>query len=52
LKRRLREAVRLNLRQLGPEWAVVLNPRRSALNVPFDALEREVIRVFSKCAAS
>ena len=52
LKRRLREAVRLNLSHLGPEWAVVFNPRKSALNVPFDALEREVNRVFSKCSAS
>lgn len=52
LKRRLREAVRLRLPGLGPEWEIVFNPRRSILDARFEDLQREVGRVFSKCAAS
>jgi ribonuclease P protein component len=52
LKRRLREAVRLNLGRLGSEWAVVFNLRKSLLDAPFDALQREVGRVFARCEAS
>lgn len=49
IKRRIREAVRLNLWRLEPEWAVVFNPRIAALEAPFDELQREVQRVFSRC---
>lgn len=49
IKRRVREAVRLNLWRLGPEWAVVFNPRSAALEAPFRELEREVQKVFARC---
>jgi ribonuclease P protein component len=52
IKRRVREAVRLNLWRLGPEWAVVFNPRSAALEAPFRELEREVQRVFARCVES
>ncbi|MCS6954216.1 MAG: ribonuclease P protein component [Bryobacterales bacterium] len=50
IKRRLREAVRLNLWRLGPEWAVVFHPRLSVLEASFEELQHEVRRVFSRCA--
>jgi ribonuclease P protein component len=49
MKRRLREAVRLRLNQLGPDWDVVFNPRRGSLNAPFPEILREVERVFLRC---
>jgi ribonuclease P protein component len=51
LKRRLREAVRLNLDQLGPNWSIVFNIRRQALDGPFEALVAEVRKLFSQCAS-
>lgn len=50
IKRRLREAVRLNLDQLGEQWNVVLQARKPALDADFTALMREVQRLFSLCA--
>lgn len=52
MKRRMREAVRLNLEGLTPEWSIVFNPRKPVLDVPFPSLEAEVRKVFSKCANS
>ena len=46
IKRRLREAVRFHLNQLSPEWSIVINPRRKALDAPLPELEREVERLF------
>jgi ribonuclease P protein component len=51
LRRRVREAVRLRLDRLGPEWQIVINPRRSALDAAFEDLTREVERLFAKCNA-
>lgn len=47
IKRRLREAVRLELGSLGPGWEVVLNPRRSLLDAEFARLSAEVSRLFA-----
>lgn len=47
IKRRLREAVRLQLPQLAPGWEVVFNPRRGALGAEFGRLEAEVARLFA-----
>ena len=49
LKRRMREAVRLNLGQLGRGWMIVVNPRRAALDAKFDTLLGEVRRLFTRC---
>jgi ribonuclease P protein component len=51
LRRRVREAVRLQFQQLETQWDIVINPRRSALTAPFEALSREVSRLFSRCKA-
>lgn len=51
VKRRMREAVRRQLWRLGTEWEIVFNPRRAAGDAPFEALLREVERVFARCKA-
>lgn len=45
LKRRVREAVRLDLAQLSPEWSIVFNPRRKCLDCTFPELQAEVRRL-------
>jgi len=52
IRRRVREAVRLHLAQLSPEWSIVFNPRRKAMDAPFPELEREVERLFLRCSGS
>lgn len=52
IRRRMREAVRLNLALLPSPWAIVFNPRRPVLAAEFDALQAEVRRLFEKCANS
>ena len=49
IKRRLREAVRLDLEQLGKRWLVVINPRQRLLEAPFPELQREIRRLFLRC---
>ena len=49
LRRRVREAVRLEKQAFGSSWMVVFNPRRSALDAPFEDLRREVAKVASRC---
>ena len=51
IRRRVREAVRLHLEQLSPEWSIVFNPRRKAMEAPFPELEREILRLFQRCSA-
>jgi ribonuclease P protein component len=50
LKRRLREAVRRQLHQLPAQWEVAIQPRRAALKADFQDLEREMERLFKRCA--
>lgn len=52
IRRRVREAVRLALGKLSPQWEVVINPRRRALDAPFPELEREVEKLFRFCSSS
>jgi ribonuclease P protein component len=52
MKRRMREAVRLNLESLPPEWSIVFNPRKPLLDARFPDLEAEVRKVFSRCGNS
>ncbi len=49
IKRRVREAVRLELAVLSSEWSIVFNPRRKAFDCPFTELQAEVKRLFIKC---
>jgi ribonuclease P protein component len=47
IKRRMREAVRLNLGRLPQTADVVLHPRKSVADMEFAKLESEVARIFS-----
>lgn len=47
IRRRLREAVRRHLRELGTPADVVFHPRKSALRAEFSQLEAEVTRAFA-----
>lgn len=51
IKRRLREAVRLHMPELGAGWDVVFNPRRSMLEAEFEKLRGEVARLFGTLRA-
>lgn len=46
IKRRMREAVRLHLAELGPGWSIVFHPRQAVLGAEFGRLEQEVSRFF------
>jgi ribonuclease P protein component len=52
IKRRVREAVRLHLNLLSPQWSIIINPRRKALGAPLPELEREIERLFLRCQGS
>jgi ribonuclease P protein component len=50
LRRRVREAVRLELGALGSEWWIVFNPRRRTLDCGFPELQAEIRRLFVRCS--
>jgi ribonuclease P protein component len=50
LRRRVREAVRLELPLLSNEWSIVFNPRRKTLDCVFTELQAEVRRLFVRCS--
>ena len=52
IKRRVREAVRFHLNELSPQWSIVINPRRKALDAPMPELEREIQKLFLRCHGS
>jgi ribonuclease P protein component len=47
IRRRVREAVRLELELLSPEWFIVFNPRKKAQDCLFSDLQAEVRRFFA-----
>jgi ribonuclease P protein component len=49
IKRRIREAFRLHGAKFGPQWDIVINPRRAALTAPFAEIERGLQKVIEKC---
>ena len=52
LRRRLREAIRLELPLFSAPVDYVFHPRRSSLEAPLPQLRREVERIFRKCEAA
>jgi ribonuclease P protein component len=52
IKRRLREAVRASLAELGQPVDVVINPKKSAMRAEFAVLREEVARAFQKIESS
>jgi ribonuclease P protein component len=51
IKRRMREAVRMNLSRLPRSVDVVLHPRKSVIDMEFRKLSAEVARIFSAVSA-
>ena len=49
IRRRMREAVRLEQHLFAPGWSIVFNPRRTTADVPFESLRKEVARVAARC---
>jgi ribonuclease P protein component len=52
IRRRLREAVRLNLGAVGTAVDVVIHPKKSALSAGFAELREEIARAFEKIRSS
>jgi ribonuclease P protein component len=52
IKRRFREAFRLHRMEFGPQWDIVINPRRAALMAEFPEIERGLRKVIEKCGHS
>ncbi|MCZ2153838.1 MAG: ribonuclease P protein component [Bryobacterales bacterium] len=52
VRRRVREAIRVNLWRLPAGWSLVFNPRRVAAKRPFPEIVAEVEQVLARCAAS
>ncbi len=52
IRRRLREAVRLNLHALDVPVDVVINPKRSAMTADFRGLTAEVTQAFEKIGSA
>lgn len=49
IKRRVREALRLDFPAIGPQWDIVVNPRRIVLDAPSSEVRTEVRKLVSKC---
>ncbi len=52
IKRRFREAFRIHRAEFGPQWDIVINPRRAALMAEFPEIERGLRKVIEKCGHS
>lgn len=50
VRRRVREAVRLQLANAGPLWDIIINPRRPAADAPFEAVQAEIRKLIQRCA--
>jgi len=46
LKRRLREVFRRHRAHLPGGWDILVNPRESVANTPFQTLEGEILKLF------
>lgn len=52
IRRRTREAVRLDYARIGPLWDIVIHPRRVVQEVSFDEIRVEVRRLLDRCNPS
>lgn len=52
IKRRMREAMRLELKRIGPQWEIVINPRKTLEAASWEAVRKEVERLAARCANS
>lgn len=51
MRRRVRETFRRRLSALGPQWRIVVNLRRAALDAPQPRIDGDVEKVLSRCRA-
>jgi len=51
IKRRLREAFRMQRAEIDAKWDIVLNPRRPVLKTTFAEIEKAVRKVVETCAS-
>jgi ribonuclease P protein component len=49
IRRRVKEAVRLERPGFPKNWMIVFNPRRACLDASFEDIRREVAKVASRC---
>ncbi|MBI3209137.1 MAG: ribonuclease P protein component [Candidatus Solibacter usitatus] len=49
MRRRLREAIRLQLASIAPVWDIVINPRKSMLDASWAQIQSEVRKLVSRC---
>jgi ribonuclease P protein component len=52
VKRRMREILRIRLAEIGPQWDIVINPRRAALDATIEELGRQLDRLIKQCGKS
>ena len=52
MRRRMREAVRMQMAGLDAKWRIVFNPRKTVLTAPREAIERDVERLIQRCKNS
>jgi ribonuclease P protein component len=52
IRRRTREALRLEYAAIEPAWDIVIHPRRNVFDAPFDALLREMRKLIERCKPS
>ena len=52
IRRRVREAVRIELERLNPQWSIVINPRRKTLDASWEEIRLEVDRLVRRCNGS
>ena len=49
IRRRTREAIRLDYQLIQPHWDLVIHPRRLILDAPFSELRQEVRKLLARC---
>ena len=49
MKRRMREAMRLELPGIGAQWDIVINPRKALHDAPWENVQKEVRKLVGRC---
>jgi ribonuclease P protein component len=49
MKRRVREAVRLELGHIGSQWDIVINPRKALHDAAWESVQKEVKKLVGRC---
>jgi ribonuclease P protein component len=49
MRRRLREAIRLEFHRVSPRWDIVINPRKALESASWESIQKEVRRLVTRC---